>query len=237
MARQPRLSVAGQLHLVMQRSHNASTVFRGDDDYRSYLDCLRASLPQHGVLLHAYMLVPDRVVLLATPPAADSLARLLQALGRRFGAEYNRRHGRSGSLWDGRFRCTVAEASTQLLDCIRYVESGSAMTGGEVIDYPWSSAAHHAGRRVDPLVSEHAEYWRLGNTPFEREARYRALIEEPLSAATQRRIGEACLKGWALGGPSYIQAIEQQTQRSAAPRRRGRPPRLTGKLAKEHVPI
>jgi len=232
MARLPRLSVAGHLHLVMQRSHHGATVFQDDEDYRSYLDCLKAALPQHGVQVHAYALLPDRVLILATPQGDDSLARLLQTLGRRFGAGYNRRHQRSGSLWEGRFRSTVVEPSAYLLDCIRYVET--AVTA-EAQDLVWSSAAHHAGRGADPLVTEHAEYWRLGNTPFEREARYRALVDEPLPAATRQRIGDACLKGWPLGSPAFLHGLESQAQRPVAPRRRGRPAR-NGSAVDKSVP-
>jgi putative transposase len=226
MARLPRLSVAGHVHLAMQRGHHGLSVFQDEADYRGYLACLQAALPQHGVLLHAYALLPDRVLLLLTPQSDDSLARLLQTLGRRFGAAYNRRHRRSGTLWEGRFRSTVVEAATWLLDCIRYVETTpvSQMLDADVLGYEWSSAAHHAGRRVDPLISEHSAYWRLGNTPFEREARYRALLSEALPLDVSRRIADACVKGWALGSGDFLRQLEQLVKRPTLPRRPGRPP-------------
>jgi len=238
MARLTRLSAGSHLHLVMQRGHHGATVFQDDEDHRSYLACLQSALPQHGVLLHAYALLPDRVLLLATPQRDDSLARLLQTLGRRFGADYNRRHRRTGTLWQGRFRSTVVEPATHLLHCMRYIETSPAslLSGADVCDYAWSSAAHHAGRRPDPLISEHPGYWQLGNTPFEREARYRALLDEPLPLVMQRRIDDACTKGWALGSAKFLQTLEEQVQRPTTPRRRGRPAKSPAPTQNKTVP-
>jgi len=225
MARQRRLCVAHEPHLLSQRGHGGSLGFRTDDDYRAYLQCLQQAVLQHRVAVHAYALLPQRVLLLATPPEARSLGHLLQSIGRRFGADYNRRHGRTGALWEGRFRSAVVEAPSQLIDCLRHVESAPVADGlvSEAIDYPWSSAAHHGGRRVDPIISERAEYWCLGNTPFDREAHYRHLLDEPLAPSVQRRIAEATDKGWALGSPAFVRRIEEVTDRPASARQRGRP--------------
>jgi putative transposase len=89
----------------------------------------------------------------------------------------------------------------------------------------WSSAPHRLGLRRDPLVSDPPEFWTLGNTPFEREAAYGALLEQGLDAAQVRRIEHAAASGWALGSPQFLADIEQQLGRPARPRARGRPPR------------
>lgn len=225
MARLPRLVVAGQLHLLVQRSHGGSPVFRDDADYLLYRQALGALAGEHGVAIHAYALLPEQVLLLATPSSAQSFSRLLQALGRRFGAEYNRRHARVGVLWDGRFKCTVVDAEAHLLDCIRYVESAPlhAALAPTAADYSWSSAAHHTGRATDPIVTDHHGYWSLGNTPFERQARHSRLLDEELSPALRQRIAHASLKGWALGGADFAATLAELTPRRLAPLPRGRP--------------
>jgi putative transposase len=225
MARLPRLVVAGQLHLLVQRSHGASPVFLNDDDFTLYRRALIALAGEHGVAIHAYALIPEQVLLLATPSSSLSFSRMLQALGRRFGADYNRRHARTGVLWEGRFRCTVVDADAHLLDCIRYVESAPvrAALATTAVDYPWSSAAHHVGRLTDAAVTDHPGYWALGNTPFEREARHGRLLDDALPAALQQRIADASVKGWALGDASYVAALTELTKRRVAPLLRGRP--------------
>jgi putative transposase len=225
MARLPRLTIAGQLHLLVQRGHGAAPVFGTDDDFAAYRRALAATAPHHGVAIHAYALTPSQVLVLATPADAFGLSRLWQALGRRFGADYNRRHGRSGVLWEGRFRTTVVDAHAHFLDCCRFVEWAPvrAQLAGSPQEYPWSSAAHHAGGQSDAVITEHPRYWALGNTPFEREARYRALLEQPLSAAMEQRLAQASAKGWAVGDPTFVDSLRGLTERRLCPLRRGRP--------------
>ena len=77
----------------------------------------------------------------------------------------------------------------------------------------------------DPLVVDPPEYWRLGNTPFEREAAYGRLLAQGLDAATLHRIEHAAANGWAIGSPQFLAEIAQRAGRPVRPRARGRPPR------------
>ena len=90
-----------------------------------------------------------------------------------------------------------------------------------------SSAMHRLGGRRDPAVVDPPEYWRLGNTPFERESRYRDLLREPLPPAALAVLEAAVRGSWAMGGPGFLQGLVQNTARPVVPRPRGRP-RRTG---------
>jgi putative transposase len=229
MARLPRLVVPGQPHLVLQRGRDARPVFIDDADRLRYLDALQAALRDSGVALHGYVLMDNHVHLLATPASAEGLGKAMQRLGRRYVAAFNARHGRSGSPWQGRFRAAPIDAEQYLLSCLRHLEMNPVRHGLVALpeDYRWSSAAHHAGRRRDPLVSEHPMFWRLGNTPFEREATWRALSQLPLDATQAQAIREAAAKGWALGGHAFLRAAARATDRRLAPLARGRRPSAT----------
>jgi putative transposase len=104
MARLPRLALPGRAHYIIQRGHRGGPVFDDDVDRRAFLDALREASAAHGVAVHAYALPAGEVQLLATPPSAAALSATMQALGRRYVGAYNRRHGQSGTLWDGRWR-------------------------------------------------------------------------------------------------------------------------------------
>jgi putative transposase len=165
------------------------------------------------------------VLLLATPAETASLARFMQGLGRRYVKAFNHRHGRSGALWEGRYRTTVVDPASHLLACIRLVEqapmrAGLAMRTG---DWPWSSAAHHAGQKADPIVTEHTAYWQLGNTPFEREARYARESAVLLTDQETERLLAAARHGWPIGSDVFLQALRRTTDRPVQPRPRGRP--------------
>ena len=218
MARLPRLAVGGQAHFIVQRGHGGCAVFTDDADRADYRAALREAAAAQRVLVHAYALLPTEVQLLATPPEPAALSRLMQALGRRFVGAYNRRHGRRGTLWDGRFHCGVVEPGAMRLLALRLIDGAAADRGA-------TSAPHRCGGPHDSALADPPEYWQLGNTPFEREAAYRRLLDAGVDAAAAARLRGAALGGWAAGSPAFRAALAAATARPTQPRPRGRPRR------------
>lgn len=226
MARLPRLVLAGHVHLIIHGRHNAQLVFADAIDRDTYLDNLCDAARAAGVAVHAYGLHPAEVRLLATPETDASLAQMMQSVGRRFVPLFNARHGRSGSPWAGRYRSTVIESEPHLLACMRFVEGLDTPLAGSVrLDESQlsSSAQHHLRGLPDTLVIEHAGFWALGNTPFAREAAYRAVVSQPAHACEMAAILHAARSGWPLGSEAFVAAVSQQSGRRARPAPRGRP--------------
>ncbi len=222
MARQPRAVFAGLAHLVALRAQHQQSLAIDDEDRASALVLLGESMQAQGVSLHAYGLKQDLVELVVTPTSAEALSRAMQAFARRHAVAFNRRHGRHGGLWAGRFAATALEAEPWLLRAMVRVEQATADAM-----HRWSSGTHHAGLRSDPLISEPAAYWALGNTPFEREATYRQLLAERAPIEWSQAFGSALRSGRPLGSESFLAALGVQAQRSFARPVRGRPPRTT----------
>lgn len=226
MARLPRLSLAGYAHLVLLRGHNGESVFRDDADRQSFLDALVVAWARERVALHAFALLSDRVWLLCTPATDRSLSRAVQSLGRRFASGFNRRHGRTGGLWDGRYRCTVVEPGATLLEAMVFVDQLGAdptLEGSDAAPAPWSSARQRLGLDGSIPLTDLGEYWALGNTPFDRAGAYRRLLSERRGEVQCERIAAAAEKGWALGSEDFIAGLQRQTQRPLMPRPKGRP--------------
>jgi putative transposase len=222
MARLPRLALAGHAHLVVLRVAQGKSLFVDDTDRQGFVVALAAALPQHLCALHAYALLDDQVLMLVTPCHDEGLSRLIQALGRRHVAAFNRRHAHRGGLWDGRYRATIVEPGAHTLDALLHID-GLATTRPAAAG--WSSAPHHRGQARDPLLTDSPAYWALGNTPFDREQAYRRLLAEGLPAERLARLAEAAHKGWPLGSEAFIASLATRTTRPLAPRRRGRPPK------------
>jgi putative transposase len=229
MARLPRISFAGLPHHVIQRGHNGQPVFQRPADYQLMLDLLLEYARKFEVAVHAYVLLPNHYHLLLTPQTVTGLPQMLQAVGRRYVRYFNDQQSRSGTLWDGRYRCTVLQPDLFLLPCMAYMDLNPVRAGlvTAASDYAWSSHGHYIGRRVDRLVSPHAQFWGLGNTPFAREAAYADLIQAGTGNAQQQTLIDATLKGWALGDAAFVQALQKGTPRRLTKGQAGRPSRST----------
>ena len=219
MARLPRLSLAGQPHWLIQRGHSGSPVVADAADRQTFLAALGEAAASEQVQIHAYALLDNEVHLLATPASATGLSCMMQSLGRRYVSAYHRRHGGSGTLWDGRFRCAVVESGATLLDVLCLID-GLAGTAPEPGD---SSLGHRAGGERHPLLMDPPPYWLLGNTPFERQAAWRRRVADGLPAARAAALRKAALGSWAVGTADFAAAVAEEAARPAAPRPRGRP--------------
>lgn len=225
MARLPRLVVPNQPHHVLQIGIDRQSIFRDEADHTAFLAWLREAARQFKVAIHAYILLPDSFQLLVSPADAQGLGRMMQWLGRHYVPYFNAKYGRSGTLWQGRFRTTVIEADTYLLPCTQYIELGACRAGIAMApaDYRWSSYLHHVGGKVDPLITDHFLYWGLGNTPFDREGAYKGMMNEGLSSTQIRLLDESVGKGWPLGSDKFKQALEKQSLRRVTRAKPGRP--------------
>jgi putative transposase len=225
MARLPRLVIPHQPHHVIQQGNDRQLIFREPEDYQRFLGWLRESAKEFKVAIHAYVLMPGLLHLLATPAEEGGLAQAMQRTGRYYVPWFNAKYGRSGSLFQGRFKTSVIDAASYLMQCSQYIELAPvrAQLAGDALAYPWSSYAHHAGAKPDALITDHALYWALGNTPFQREAAYKELAERPLTAPQLEVIEKAVLKGWPLGSDAFKADLQQKARRQVLPARRGRP--------------
>jgi putative transposase len=225
MARQPRLILPHQPHLIVQRGNDNQHIFRDDGDHERFLGWLKECARFYKVAVHAYVLMPSYAIVLATPADEDGLALMMQKVGRYYVPWFNNKHARSGTLFQGRFRTAIVDAAAWLLACSRHIELAPVRErlAGSALDYRWSSYAHHAGVRADALITDHMLYWGLGNTPFQREAAYTALVEQGQGNEELTLIDTALAKGAPVGSRTFMAELEKKTKRRILPAKRGRP--------------
>ena len=228
MARLARIVIPHVLHHLIQSSHEGMPLFREPEDYTHFLTWLLHGARQFKIAIHAYVLLPGHFHLLLTPEDEQGPGKLMQWLGRYYVPYFNRKYLRTGSLWQGRYKAAVLDPLEYFLVCSVYVESHPVRAGlaEDAAAYPWSSYQHHIGQKLDPLVSDHALFWALGNTPFQREANYRDLVQQSLSSQQIQMLTAATHKGWPLGSPDFRLDMAKRMQRRVEPAPRGRPRKL-----------
>ena len=199
------------LHLI-QRGNNRQTCFHRDADYIAYLSWLDEYARTSGCAVHAYVLMSNHVHILASFTAVEGPALLMKGLSQQYSQYFNWWYGRSGTVWEGRYRSSPVPDENYFLTCQRYIElnpvrAGMASTPEE---YRWSSYRGNVGMRSDSLITAHQCYRSLGPTEPQQQAAYRTLFDDQLNPVVVEEIRRAAKTSAALGNP---------------PGRRGRPPK------------
>jgi putative transposase len=223
MARLGRIIIPGQPQHVIVRGNNRSEIFCCDGDYLFYLNKLQAACRKHDCQVHAYVLMTNHVHLLITPFTEQGLSKTIQMIGRYYVQYFNYSYGRTGTLWEGRYKATLIDTESYLLTCMRYIELNPVRAGmvDKPADYRWSSYHYNALGQADDLVTPHAEFVRLGVNINKRQTAYRALFNHMISTQQLNEIRDATNKAWVLGNSRFKEQIQSQLTRRIEPARKG----------------
>ena len=198
---------------VIQRGNNRQACFASDSDFKAYANWLLEATLKFGVQIHAWVFMTNHVHLLMTPEQPDAISRSMQYLGTHYVRYFNFRYGRTGTLYDGRFKSSIVQSRAYLLACLRYIELNPVRAGvvDDPADYTWSSyQAHALGVKVK-MWKPHPEYLALGTTQASRLLAYRKLVGEGLRSKLISEIRNAANTGLILGNERFRQEIEQLT--------------------------
>jgi putative transposase len=238
MARQPRLVVPDIALHIVQRGVDRQDCFSEETDRVVYLALLRELSAETRCAVHAYCLMTNHVHVLLTPATDEGPSVLMRKVGQRYVPYFNRRYGRTGTLWEGRFKSCLVESARYVLGCHRYIECNPARAG--MVPHPgayrWSSYRANVGLGGDALITPHPEYTALG------PAAYRGLFDQALDPALVKAIREATNGGYPLVGDALKQQLARQARRTLARGKPGPAPRVadaetTGSLALEGDPV
>jgi putative transposase len=122
MARLPRIDLPGVPQHVVQRGNNRLPCFLDDGDRLRYVHLLADALVRFACELHAYVLMDNHVHLLLTPRSPGAVSRLMHTFSRNYVGLFNARHGRTGTLWEGRYKACLVDSEAYVLVCSRYIE-------------------------------------------------------------------------------------------------------------------
>jgi putative transposase len=223
MARLPRLYVPGCAQHVIQRGNNREACFYDEADYKAYLSFLKDAAIKYQVDIHAFVLMTNHVHLLVTPGDEQGVSRMMQAQGRKYVQYFNFTYGRTGTLWEGRYKSTLVDAANYLLTVYRYIELNPVRAGmvPHASEYPWSSYQGNALGKPIQLLTPHPMYRRLGKTEAEQQSVYRALFRGRMPERDLVAIRGATNKAWVLGDDRFKAQIEAKSGRRSAPLGRG----------------
>ena len=225
MPRPPRLDLPGIPQHVVQRGVDRRPCFVLEGHHLQYLRHLLELAEKFGCEVHAYVLMSNHVHLLATPSERGGIGRLMQALGRRYVGFFNSDMGRTGTLWEGRFKSCLVDSEAYVLRCYRYIELNPVRAGIKVDpgSFRWSSFPSNGLGKSDPLVRPHPAYQALGETAKGRVEAYRAFVAQGCESIEADEIRAMTSRHRAFGRPSFKQELEAEHFRPMGLVKFGRP--------------
>src|SRR6266446_7182134 len=160
MARPIRIEFEGAVYHVTARGNERRAIFRSDDDRALFFATLEECVKENGLALHAWRLMPNHYHLIIEIPLGN-LSRAIGWLQTTYTVRFNRRHARTGHLFQGRFKAQVVDADAYSMELVRYIHlnpvrprNKSALNSPEdwmrLEAFAWSSHRDYAGIRKPP---------------------------------------------------------------------------------------
>ncbi len=232
MPRRPRIILPNVPQHLIQRGNNRQACFYADEDYLSYLEWLKEYSDKSGCKIHAYVLMTNHVHLLVSSDNVEAIGAMMKALGQRYVQYINRSYGRSGTLWEGRYRSCPTQAENYLLACQRYIELNPVRANivSHPADYRWSSYGANAQGEASAVIQPHALYGALGGDAVSRQAAYRELFRYALDIGLIDEIRRATNSNYALGNAAFALQVSEALGRRVTPGKSGRPRKVVPEL-------
>ncbi|MBS0299328.1 MAG: transposase [Proteobacteria bacterium] len=152
MTRPLRLEFPNALYHVTSRGDRREAIFEDDDDRLKFLEILEMVVLDHNWLCHGYCLMDNHYHLIIETPDGN-LSKGMRQLNGVYTQASNRRHGRSGHLFQGRYKAILVDKDRYLLELSRYVVLNPLRAKGMVKrleDWPWSSYPAMVGDAAKP---------------------------------------------------------------------------------------
>lgn len=179
MPRPLRVEFPGALYHVIVRGNERKIVFRDDADRDLYLRRLQHYRERFEFRLLAYCLMTNHVHL-ALETGETPLSRVIHGLQSSFTQAFNRRHKRSGHLFQGRYKALLVDADRYFLALLRYIHRNplEARLAERAEDYAWSSDRFYRRGRAPVWLDVDRGYFLMGARRGSGAHRYRELMGE-----------------------------------------------------------
>jgi putative transposase len=222
MPRRARLDIPGALHHVMVRGINKSAIFQDDQDRAKFLERLGQTVADGKCSVYAWVLMSNHVHILFKS-GKDGISSVMRKLLTWYALYFNRRHHRTGHLFENRYKSILCDEDNYLLALVRYIHLNPVRakiieTMEQLDRYPWSGHRAILGKTESAWMDVNSVLAEFGGTKKKARAEYRRFVREGLD---QGKIPE--LTGGGLirshGGWSAVLSMRRKKQREGSDER------------------
>ncbi len=208
MARPLRIEFADAIYHATARGNARNAIVAGDADREKWLALLAETVQRHHWRVFAFALLDNHFHLFLQTPEPNLSAGMHDLCGT-YAGYLNRRHDRSGHVFQGRFKAVLVEGQGHWLEVSRYVHLNPVRAGlvRRPEDWRWSSyRGYHLASRCLPWVDYQPVLEEFGRDgPAARRA-YRAFIEEGLGRKLDSPLARA-VAGVVLGSEAFVARV------------------------------
>ena len=185
MPRKSRIDAPGALHHIVARGIERCKIFRDDTDRNNFLDRLGRIIRETKTSCFGWALIPNHFHLLlrtGAVPIATVMRRLLTG----YAVSHNRRHRRSGHLFQNRYKSILCQEDAYLLELVRYIHLNPIRAGivkdlNALNKYPFSGHSAIMGKVMRQWQDIEWVLKLYDDRLWMGRRRYRAFVEKGIS--------------------------------------------------------
>ena len=205
MSRKKRVFLPGCVVHITHRGNNRSEIFLDDEDRVTGFDLLQTESERTETAVHAHVFMSNHFHLLMTPASRDGLIEMMHAVGSMYARHFNKRYGRTGAFWQGRYHSSLVQSSKYFFACSRYIELNPVRA--LMVDHPerhvWSSYQHNALGITNKLITPHVLYHDMASSDLGRRNAYRELFRHSIDAETVATIRAGISRNGVVGDAAF----------------------------------
>lgn len=210
MARPLRVEYPGAFYHVINRGNNQENIFKNDRDREKFLEYLQKANERFSIVCHTYCLMSNHFHLLVET-AEPNLSRAMQWINVSYATYFNRKRGRHGHLFQGRFKAILIDADAYLKHLSRYIHLNPvrAKMVPRPSNYQWSSYSAFIGKSKTPPYLE--TDWLLSNFATSKEEakrKYKDFVEGA-DIKTLENPNRQLTAGFILGDPDFVNWVKE----------------------------
>jgi len=207
MARPLRIVYEGAFYHVTARGNERKNIFLSRRDYERFLSYLTDAVHKFGMVLHTFVLMTNHYHLILESPRAN-LSSFMHALNSAYTTYFNIKRGRSGHLFQGRYKAMVVDKDHYLLELSRYIHLNPVRAGlaEKPEDYPYSSLRCYLFPKEETVVFRDLIWGMISRQRRKAPQRYREFVVSALREKPGNPFDKV-YGGVILGGKEFIAEV------------------------------